>query len=236
MELHRTDEGFALYKEKTHGSVLRAHARRKGGCHHLVWHRPAVAAQGLRLLSIKEVLRSFGGYDREAATVFTTRCPPMPQSLRSGQIRLCSRGAAAGAPPHAGPDRRQVRAGLSGRPAGHSRAFASTPPAATAATRPSCAASPRRKGGCSAFDVQPKLPLPPPAPGWNRLGVPAARYEPALRKPRRPFTGCAARHGRCGDVQLWLAAGGRPRGVLHRAEQHPALQAALRRRCAPAAW
>ena len=29
MELHRTDEGFALYKEK-HRSLLRAHARRKG--------------------------------------------------------------------------------------------------------------------------------------------------------------------------------------------------------------
>ena len=34
MELHRTDEGFALYKEKTQIGFCAAHARRKGGCHH----------------------------------------------------------------------------------------------------------------------------------------------------------------------------------------------------------
>ena len=75
MELHRTDEGFALYKEKITDRLLRAHARRKGGCHHRVWHRTAVAAQRLRLLSIKETLRAYAGYDRETATVFTAPLP-----------------------------------------------------------------------------------------------------------------------------------------------------------------
>ncbi len=86
MELHRTDEGFALYKEKNTDRLLRAHARRKGGCHHRVWHRTAVAAQRLRLLSIK---RNFARLrrirPRKRLPYLPPRCPPMPQSLRSGQ-------------------------------------------------------------------------------------------------------------------------------------------------------
>ena len=119
MELHRTDEGFALYKEKSTDRLLRAHARRKGGCHHRVWHRTAVAAQRLRLLSIK---RNFARLrrirPRKGYRIYRPAARRCRRACVLGKVRLCGRRQAAGTPPHAGPDRRQVRAGLSGRTAG----------------------------------------------------------------------------------------------------------------------
>ena len=60
----------------------------------------------------------------------------------------------------------------------------------------------------------------------EQLGVPASRYELHCQSTQT-FTDLCSPARRCGDVQLWLAARGRPRSVLHRAEQHPRLQAAL---------
>ncbi len=82
------------------------------------------------------------------------------------------------------------------------------------------------EGKVVGFDVQ-EAAIASTRKHLEQLGVPAARYELHCQSHADLFTDCAARHGRCGDVQLWLAARGRPRSVLHRAEQHPALQAAL---------
>ncbi len=86
---------------------------------HRVWHRTAVAAQRLRLLSIK---RNFARLrrirPRNGYRIYRPAARRCRRACVLGKVRLCGRRQAAGAPPHAGPDRRQVRAGLSGRAAG----------------------------------------------------------------------------------------------------------------------
>ena len=75
MELRRTEEGFALYKEKDKigGCTLKAFpggAEITSLCVEERWRR-----KGYGSYLLKEVLRSFGGYDREQATVFAACLP-----------------------------------------------------------------------------------------------------------------------------------------------------------------
>ena len=76
MKLLAIPGGFALYKEKTEIGQCLLTPTDKGAaitalCILAPWRR-----KGYGSYLLKEVLRSFGGYDREAATVFSA---PLPQ-------------------------------------------------------------------------------------------------------------------------------------------------------------
>ena len=71
MELRRTETGFALYKEKDVIGHCTLHPAAQGAALAALTIDPAWRRKGYGSYLLKEVLRSFGGYDREAATVFT---------------------------------------------------------------------------------------------------------------------------------------------------------------------
>ena len=77
MELHRTEQGFALYKEKDCIGECRLSPAPKGAQFAALCILPRWRRKGYGSYLLKEVLRSFGGYDREAATVFTA---PLPEN------------------------------------------------------------------------------------------------------------------------------------------------------------
>ena len=69
MELHRTEQGFALYKEKDCIGECCLSPAPKGAQLAALCILPRWRRKGYGSYLLKEVLRSFGGYDREAATV-----------------------------------------------------------------------------------------------------------------------------------------------------------------------
>ena len=75
MELRRTETGFALYKEKEIIGHCTLHPAAQGAALAALAIDPAWRRKGYGSYLLKEVLRSFGGYDREAATVFTAPLP-----------------------------------------------------------------------------------------------------------------------------------------------------------------
>ena len=75
MELRRTETGFALYKEKEVIGHCTLHPAAQGADLAALAIDPAWRRKGYGSYLLKEVLRSFGGYDREAATVFTAPLP-----------------------------------------------------------------------------------------------------------------------------------------------------------------
>ena len=75
MELRRTETGFALYKEKEAIGHCTLHPAAQGADLAALAIDPAWRRKGYGSYLLKEVLRSFGGYDREAATVFTAPLP-----------------------------------------------------------------------------------------------------------------------------------------------------------------
>lgn len=75
MELRRTETGFALYKEKEVIGHCALHPAAQGADLAALAIDPAWRRKGYGSYLLKEVLRSFGGYDREAATVFTAPLP-----------------------------------------------------------------------------------------------------------------------------------------------------------------
>ena len=77
MELHRTEQGFALYKEKDCIGECCLSPAPKGAQLAALCILPRWRRKGYGSYLLKEVLRSFGGYDREAATVFTA---PLPEN------------------------------------------------------------------------------------------------------------------------------------------------------------
>ena len=85
MELHRTDEGFALYKEKTQIGFCALTPAAKGAAITAFGIEPQWRRKGYGSYLLKEALRAYAGYDREKATVFTAPLPADAQSLRSGQ-------------------------------------------------------------------------------------------------------------------------------------------------------
>ena len=93
MELHRTDEGFALYKEKTQIGFCALTPAAKGAAITSFGIEPQWRRKGYGSYLLKEALRAYAKKPC-APTPDTTakrlpylppRCPPMPQSLRSGQ-------------------------------------------------------------------------------------------------------------------------------------------------------
>lgn len=75
MELHRTKEGFALYKEKTQIGFCTLTPAPKGAAIAALCIQPQWRRKGYGSYFLKEILRSFAGYDREQATVFTAPLP-----------------------------------------------------------------------------------------------------------------------------------------------------------------
>ena len=78
MKLEERPGGFALYKEKTEVGccqLTRTSAGADVACLTIVpeWRR-----KGYGSYLLKEILRRFGGYDRETATVFTAPLPAVP--------------------------------------------------------------------------------------------------------------------------------------------------------------
>ena len=222
MELRRTEQGFALYKEKDCIGECRLSPAPKGAQLAALCILPRWRRKGYGSYLLKEVLRSFGGYDREAATVFTA---PLPEN--AAELAFWSKfGFAA----EGGqlvrrriPDLTAVK-------------FVQDFLAARLVHPQLCVDATCGNGGdtaflCNltapagrvlAFDVQPEAIRSTRTPaGTGKCARRAVRAH--LRQPRRLITVCAARHRRCSHVQLWLAAGGRPCGILHRAEQHPRL-------------
>lgn len=75
MELHRTKEGFALYKEKTQIGFCTLTPAPKGAAIAALCIQPQWRRKGYGSYFLKEILRGFAGYDREQATVFTAPLP-----------------------------------------------------------------------------------------------------------------------------------------------------------------
>ena len=75
MELRRTQEGFELYKEKDKIGSCTLQSAPKGADITALWVEPQWRRKGYGSYLLKEVLRAFGGYDREKATVFTALLP-----------------------------------------------------------------------------------------------------------------------------------------------------------------
>ena len=75
MELHRTEQGFALYKEKDCIGECTLSPAPKGAQLTALCILPRWRRKGYGSYLLKEVLRSLGGYDKESATVFTAPLP-----------------------------------------------------------------------------------------------------------------------------------------------------------------
>ena len=75
MKLEKTPGGYALYKEKTIIGTCQARPTEQGADITALTIVPEWRRKGYGSYLLKEVLRSFGGYDREAATVFTAPLP-----------------------------------------------------------------------------------------------------------------------------------------------------------------
>ena len=75
MELHRTEQGFALYKEKDCIGECCLSPAPKGAQLAALCILPRWRRKGYGSYLLKEVLRSLGGYDKESATVFTAPLP-----------------------------------------------------------------------------------------------------------------------------------------------------------------
>ena len=75
MKLAEIPGGFALYKEKTAVGRCEVTATAQGGALTLLTIVPEWRRKGYGSYLLKEVLRRFGGYDKETATVFTAPLP-----------------------------------------------------------------------------------------------------------------------------------------------------------------
>ena len=75
MKLAEIPGGFALYKEKTAVGRCEVTATAQGGALTLLTIVPEWRRKGYGSYLLKEILRRFGGYDREASTVFTAPLP-----------------------------------------------------------------------------------------------------------------------------------------------------------------
>ena len=75
MKLAEIPGGFALYKEKTAVGRCEVTATAQGAALTLLTIVPEWRRKGYGSYLLKEVLRRFGGYDKETATVFTAPLP-----------------------------------------------------------------------------------------------------------------------------------------------------------------
>lgn len=78
MELRRTEQGFALYKEKDCIGTCAVRPAAQGADITALCIAPQWRRRGYGSYLLKEVLRTFAGYDREKATVFSAPLPADP--------------------------------------------------------------------------------------------------------------------------------------------------------------
>lgn len=79
MKLQKTETGFTLYKENRCIGLCDAVSTANGAALHTLCIDPQWRRKGYGSYLLKEVLRSFGGYDRQLATVFTAPLPTTRQ-------------------------------------------------------------------------------------------------------------------------------------------------------------
>ena len=94
MKLTEIPGGFALYKEKTEIGCCRLTPTAQGADLALLSIVPEWRRKGYGSYLLKEILRAYGGYDREKATVFTA---PLPAD--TGGSRRSGRSSASGPKP-----------------------------------------------------------------------------------------------------------------------------------------
>ena len=102
MKISATQTGFALYKEADVIGRCGVTPTPKGAAITALSVLPQWRRKGYGSYLLKEILRRFGGYDREAATVFTAPHPPTRAkgcSGRNSALRLRMGGSSAAAPP-----------------------------------------------------------------------------------------------------------------------------------------
>lgn len=222
MELHRTEQGFALYKEKDCIGECTLSPAPKGAQLTALCILPQWRRKGYGSYLLKEVLRSFGGYDREAATVFTAPLPENAAELAFwGKFGFAAEGGQLVR--RRTPDLTAVK-------------FVQDFLAARLVHPQLCVDATCGNGGdtaflCNltapagrvlAFDVQPEA-IRSTRTRLEQANVPAERYElicgshADLLQYVQPGTADAVMFN-----FGWLPGGG-PCGILHRAEQHPRL-------------
>ena len=81
MELRPTPDGFALYKETLCIGSCALDPTPKGARFTALWIQPQWRRKGYGSYLLKEVLRHFGGYHRDTATLFTAPLPQDPAEL-----------------------------------------------------------------------------------------------------------------------------------------------------------
>ena len=81
MKLEQTSEGYVLYKEKTIIGTCDVQPTAQGAAITALSIVPEWRRKGYGSYLLKEVLRSYGGYDRETGTVFTA---PLPTDAGEG--------------------------------------------------------------------------------------------------------------------------------------------------------
>ena len=220
MELRRTETGFALYKEKEVIGHCTLHPAAQGAALAALAIDPAWRRKGYGSYLLKEVLRSFGGYDREAATVFTA---PLPADC--AEMAFWAKfGFAAEGPQlvrRRTPDLTAVK-------------FVQDFLAARLVHPRLCVDATCGNGGDTAFlcrltapegrvlgfDIQPEA-IASTRARLEQAGVPAGQY--ALHCDSHAHLLQYVQPGTADAVMFnfgWLP-GGRPRGVLHRRQQHP---------------
>ena len=216
MKISVTQTGFALYKEADIIGQCDVAPTPKGADITALSVLSQWRRKGYGSYLLKEILRRFGGYDREAATVFTA---PLPADEGEGLFwqkfgfapedgRLVRRRT---------PDLTAVR-------------FVQDYLAAHLPHPKLCIDATCGNGGDTAFLCRLSSPegrvlgfdIQPEAITSTRAAQKAEPHGRAyLRQPREPLTVCPARHGGHRDVQLRLAARGRPQRLLHSRQQHP---------------
>ena len=85
MELHRTDEGFALYKEKTQIGFCALPPAAKGAAITAFGIEPQWRRKGYGSYLLIEAFAPTPDTTAKRLPYLPPRFPPMPQSLRSGQ-------------------------------------------------------------------------------------------------------------------------------------------------------
>ena len=215
MKLEKIPGGYALYKEKTIIGTCQARPTEQGADITALTIVPEWRRKGYGSYLLKEVLRSLGGYDKESATVFTA---PLPADAgeRAFWAKFGFAAEGSGLCRRRTPDLTAVKLVqdfLAARLADPRLCIDAT--CGNGGDTAFLCRLVGKEGRVLGFDIQPEAiaSTEPCTEG------PCGRA--SLRQPRQPLTICTARHRRCHDVQLRLAARCRPRGVLPRQKQHP---------------
>lgn len=171
MELRRTEQGFALYKEKDCIGTCAVRPAAQGADIAALCIAPQWRRRGYGSYLLKEVLRTFAGYDREKATVFSAPLPADPGE-RAFWAKFGFAAEGGRLYRRRTPDLTAVKFVqdfLSARLVHPRLCIDAT--CGNGGDTAFCAASRPRMAGCWALTFSPR-PSVPPAPGWSRQACP----------------------------------------------------------------